>query len=55
MEDYTVVIKTQTLAVVNANSEEEAKSVVFNRLVANKEIKPTDPIEINVIEKVSIV
>ena len=51
---YTVFISVPTKIEVEALNEEDAKKKVYDNLVATKQIKPADYIEINVATEVNV-
>lgn len=51
---YKVRIETINIIEIDANSEEDAINRVRSGLVAQKQIKETDPIRFSVIEEVNL-
>ena len=51
---YTVFISVPTKIEVEALNEEDAKKKVYDNLVATKQIKPADYIEITVATEVNV-
>lgn len=51
---YTVFISVPTKIEVDALNEEEAKKIVYDNLVATKQIKPADYVVINVATEVNV-
>ena len=52
---YTVFVSIPTKIEVSANSAEEAERIVRDRLIASRQIKTTDFVEINVAEEIKVV
>lgn len=51
---YTVFVSIPTKLEIDALNEEDAKKKVYNNLVATKQIKPADYVEINVATEVNV-
>ena len=51
---YIVFVSVPTKVEVDALNEEDAKKKVYDNLVATKQIKPADYIEINVATEVNV-
>ena len=51
---YIVFVSVPTKIEVDALNEEDAKKKVYDNLVATKQIKPADYIEINVATEVNV-
>lgn len=52
---YTVFVSIPTKIEVSANSAEEAERIVRDQLIASRQIKTTDFVEINVAEEIKVV
>ena len=52
---YTVVITAPVYTDVEANSPDEAIEIVRVNLIANKQMKPCDPVTFSVIEEARVV
>lgn len=53
VKNYRVMLLTPTIVIVEAQSEDDVEKKVLESLINTKQIKPSDPIEIKIIEELN--
>ena len=53
VKNYRVMLLTPIVVTVEAQSEDEVEKKVLESLINTKQIKPSDPVEIKIIEELN--
>lgn len=53
VKNYRVMLLTPTIVTVEAQSKDDVERKVLESLINTKQIKPSDPIEIRIIEELN--